>query len=305
MLNYKLQNNLGELGREFVGRDIDAVTGGVKSDVFYPGLDVDHDTNEELYARKKAWADLEREQEDVKQNIKALMRRAPQSAEIDNPLAAGIVSTKNPVNSNYRVPQDVMLERKHSRQFEDLQARELRPDGQRSRDAFHAAEGGASDNAFADDYKQDHLTKSRDRQDKAGNYGSNQDLSLSSQSKTLQTQKRRWKASDADSKERKPSPLGDPYDEKAGGYGASFQNRELFTGGTSDFANQKKDSRASPNLNAVDKSHTRSNASSISPDRSKAPGGPDTTKPAEPAPPKKASLFGGKKERLNPLRKAS
>ena len=62
MLNYKLQNNLGDLGRDFVGRDIDTVTGGLKSDVFYPSpLDVDLDTNEELYARKKAWADLERE----------------------------------------------------------------------------------------------------------------------------------------------------------------------------------------------------------------------------------------------------
>ena len=115
MLNYKLQNNLGELGREFAGRDIDTVTGGVKGHVFYPALDVDNDVTEELYARKKAWADLEREQEDVKQNIKSLMRRAPQSAEIDNPLAAGIVSTKNQGDSNYRVPQDVMLERKHSR----------------------------------------------------------------------------------------------------------------------------------------------------------------------------------------------
>lgn len=306
MLNYKLQNNLGELGREFAGRDIDTVTGGVKSNVFYPApLDFDHDTNEELYARKKAWADLEREQDEVKQNIKSLMRRAPQSTEIDNPLSAGVVSAKNPVSSNYRVPQDVMLEQKHSRQFEDLQARELRPDGQRSRDPLHAAEGGASDNVFSEDYKREGLTKSRDRQDK-GNYGSNQDLSLSSQSKTLQTQKRRWKASDADSKERKASPLGDPYGEKTGGYGASFQNRELFSGGASGFENQKKDSRASPNLNTVDKNHTRSNASSVSPDRAKAPGGPETSKPAEPVQPKKASLFGGgKKERLNPLMKKS
>ena len=52
MLNYKLQNNLGDLGRDFVGRDIDTVTGGVKSNLFYPSpLDVDQDTNEDLYAR--------------------------------------------------------------------------------------------------------------------------------------------------------------------------------------------------------------------------------------------------------------
>lgn len=53
MLNYKLQNNLGELGRDFVGRDFDAGHGGgVKNSMFYPSpLDVDQDTNEELYSR--------------------------------------------------------------------------------------------------------------------------------------------------------------------------------------------------------------------------------------------------------------
>lgn len=52
MLNYKLQNNLGDLGRDFVGRDLDTVTGGVNSNLFYPSpLDVDQDTNEDLYAR--------------------------------------------------------------------------------------------------------------------------------------------------------------------------------------------------------------------------------------------------------------
>ena len=63
MLNYKLQNNLGELGRDFVGRDYDTgYGGGVKSSMFYPSpLDVDQDTNEELYSRQKAWAELERE----------------------------------------------------------------------------------------------------------------------------------------------------------------------------------------------------------------------------------------------------
>lgn len=51
-----------------------------------------------------------------------------------------------------------------------------------------------------------------------------------------------------------------------------------------------------------DKGRVRSNASSVSPDRSKAPAGPEMTKPsADPAPAKKTSLFGGKKDRLNPL----
>ena len=145
MLNYKLQNNLGELGRDFAGRDADAMPTGVKGSTFYPSpLDVDVDTNEELYQRKQAWADLEREQDEVKQNIKALMRRAPQSTEIDNPLAAGIVSVKNPAGSNYRVPQDVILEQKHSRQFEDLQSRDVRPgDRSRSKEKIRGGDGGA------------------------------------------------------------------------------------------------------------------------------------------------------------------
>ena len=145
MLNYKLQNNLGELGRDFAGRDADAMPTGVKGSTFYPSpLDVDVDTNEELYQRKQAWADLEREQDEVKQNIKALMRKAPQSTEIDNPLAAGIVSVKNPAGSNYRVPQDVILEQKHSRQFEDLQSRDVRPDDRsRAKEKIRGGDGGA------------------------------------------------------------------------------------------------------------------------------------------------------------------
>jgi hypothetical protein len=50
MLNYKLQNNLGDLGRDFVGRDIDTYGAGVKSSLFYPSpIDVDNDTNDDLY----------------------------------------------------------------------------------------------------------------------------------------------------------------------------------------------------------------------------------------------------------------
>jgi len=62
MLNYKLQNNLTDLGRDFGGREDDLYSKGVKSSTFYPGpLDIDNDTGADLYARKKAWADLEKE----------------------------------------------------------------------------------------------------------------------------------------------------------------------------------------------------------------------------------------------------
>ena len=110
MLNYKLQNNLTDLGKNF-GGDEDNYSKSVKTNTFYPtsALDIDNDTNEQLFQRKKAWADLEREQEDVKSNIKTLMRRDPGSTEIENPLFADRVNRKTTA-SNYKVPQDVILE---------------------------------------------------------------------------------------------------------------------------------------------------------------------------------------------------
>jgi len=58
-------------------------------------LDIDNDLNDELYSRKKAWADLEREGNEVKANIKGLLRKQPQSTEIDNPLLADVVRVKS------------------------------------------------------------------------------------------------------------------------------------------------------------------------------------------------------------------
>ena len=114
MLNYKLNNNLSDLGRDFGNREEDTFAKGVKSSVFYPSaLDVDNDTTDQLYQRKKAWAELDREQDEVKHNIKSLMRKAPESNQIDNPLFAERINGKGQEPSNYRVPQDVILERKH------------------------------------------------------------------------------------------------------------------------------------------------------------------------------------------------
>lgn len=65
MLNYKLQNNLNELGDNFTSNreeDMLARDIGGKKSYFYPSaLDIDADTNDEIYNRKKAWAELERE----------------------------------------------------------------------------------------------------------------------------------------------------------------------------------------------------------------------------------------------------
>ena len=51
MLNYKLNNNLTDLGRDFgQNREDETFNKGVKSAVFYPSaLDVDNDTTDMLY----------------------------------------------------------------------------------------------------------------------------------------------------------------------------------------------------------------------------------------------------------------
>ena len=48
MLNYKLQNNLTDLGKDFGGRDEDNYSRSIKTSTFYPtsALDIDNDTNE-------------------------------------------------------------------------------------------------------------------------------------------------------------------------------------------------------------------------------------------------------------------
>ena len=110
MLNYKLQNNLSDFGKGYNFEDEAVVIKEGRR------LDIDNDLNDELFSRKKAWADLEREGDEVKANIKGLLRKTPQSTEIENPLLSDVVRVKNqPSQPVYRVPQDIMLEEKHNK----------------------------------------------------------------------------------------------------------------------------------------------------------------------------------------------
>ena len=77
MLNYKLQGNMSDLGKGFSGARYDDEATHVDGPRFHPSFDVDNDVSDQLYQRKKAWADLEREGEEVKHNIKSLMRKEP------------------------------------------------------------------------------------------------------------------------------------------------------------------------------------------------------------------------------------
>ncbi len=52
------------------------------------GYDSDQAQNEDLLKRKRAWAELEREQDEVKRNIKSILKTAPESRVMDDPIMA-------------------------------------------------------------------------------------------------------------------------------------------------------------------------------------------------------------------------
>lgn len=62
--------------------------------------------NEEILERKKAWAELEREQDEVKRNIKTLMRAEPSTRVIDDPSLADRVSGVRMQPQSYETAED-------------------------------------------------------------------------------------------------------------------------------------------------------------------------------------------------------
>lgn len=100
--NTKISNNLSDLRGQII-----AEKGAEEADLFrgiatfHPpqllGSDVHQPASvaqesEEILERKKAWAELEREQNEVKRNIKSLMRFEPGTRVIDDPGLADRVS---------------------------------------------------------------------------------------------------------------------------------------------------------------------------------------------------------------------
>lgn len=65
--------------------------------------------DKEILDRKKAWADLEREQTEVKRNIKSLMKFEPGSRVIDDPALATRVSGVRMAPQNYDTAEDKVL----------------------------------------------------------------------------------------------------------------------------------------------------------------------------------------------------
>lgn len=67
---------------------------------------------EEILERKKAWAELEREQNEVKRNIKSLMRFEPGTRVIDDPALAERVSGVRMAPQSYDTAEDLATEKR-------------------------------------------------------------------------------------------------------------------------------------------------------------------------------------------------
>ena len=63
--------------------------------------------SEEILERKKAWAELEREQDEVKRNIKSLMRFEPGTRVIDDPALADRVTGVRMAPQTYETAEDL------------------------------------------------------------------------------------------------------------------------------------------------------------------------------------------------------
>ena len=121
--NTKLGNNLSDLrGQIMVERteeDADLFRGGPAFTSFYPqqnlGSAVD---GEEILERKKAWAELEREQAEVKRNIKTLMRLEPSTLAIDDPSIADRVSNVRMKPQKYETAEDTATEKRMQEQVQ-------------------------------------------------------------------------------------------------------------------------------------------------------------------------------------------
>ena len=114
--NTKIGNNLSDLRGQIIaekGAEEADLFRGVAS--FHPpqmfGTEVPHSStaqeSEEILERKKAWAELEREQNEVKRNIKSLMRFEPGTRVIDDPGLADRVTGVRMAPQSYETAEDL------------------------------------------------------------------------------------------------------------------------------------------------------------------------------------------------------
>jgi hypothetical protein len=93
--------------------DADLFRGGPTFTSFYPQPNIGSAVDgEEILERKKAWAELEREQAEVKRNIKTLMRLEPSTLAIDDPSVADRVSNVRMQPQKYETAEDRATEKR-------------------------------------------------------------------------------------------------------------------------------------------------------------------------------------------------
>ena len=73
--------------------------------------------SEEILERKKAWAELEREQNDVRRNIKSLMKFEPSTRVIDEPSLAERITNVRQQPMSYETAEDLATEKRMQSQF--------------------------------------------------------------------------------------------------------------------------------------------------------------------------------------------
>ena len=77
--------------------------------------------------RKKVWAELEREQDEIKRNIKSLMKTAPESRVIDDPMLADRVRNVRYEPVNYNHEEMIYADKKKEKLKGELKREEQPP----------------------------------------------------------------------------------------------------------------------------------------------------------------------------------
>ena len=145
-LNSKLQAGYGALstggaggllmplGEARVGGGTQGRTGSGKTthNYFFGGLDHgtgdlnDMEGSEEILKRKKAWAELEREQDEIKKNIKSLMKTKPESRAMDDPIMAERVRGNSLNPQKYAYEETALEDKKTKALKEEMRVSEKR-----------------------------------------------------------------------------------------------------------------------------------------------------------------------------------
>ena len=119
--NTKLSTNLSDLRGQIMSEagqeEADLFRGMPPAMSFHPPQSIDHAAGgalegEEILERKKAWAELEREQTEVKRSIKSLMKFEPSTRAIDDPALADRVAGVRMNAQTYDTVEDMATEKR-------------------------------------------------------------------------------------------------------------------------------------------------------------------------------------------------